>query len=345
MAFTDVWDATFESEPTNSTYGYMIDDYIRRVQTGVRERMEIDHVWKVGVNDGYHKKVTLLAQATAPVAVAGYGIFYTKDVGSGVIELFYKDAAGNEKQITSAGTILFTQDDLSNPAFSSDVANLFLCVDYVNNNELQWYEDFDRIINIAMIEKPTAWRFFYSGASGVIREIALSSSSGTPLVSKGATSAPEFDQIATAGIEDGAVTEDKIGDEAVTGAKLLQPTAAGTEIYLAKAETERVGSYWSYTKMKETQPLTRGGAVRVSFQAYSATSPGKGKVYKNGVAAGAEHTIDTDSYSSAFTDDITVATGDVIQVYLYHESGIAVLVKNLYVMANDPYCVREATGL
>lgn len=102
MAFLYTWNETFENLPTNDNYGYELDDYIRKLQVAVRERMAIDHIWKVGATDGYHKQVTLGA-ISKPTHITGYGIVYTKDVGSGVIELFYEDAAGNELQLTAAG--------------------------------------------------------------------------------------------------------------------------------------------------------------------------------------------------------------------------------------------------
>lgn len=104
MSFEFVWDATFESVPTNETYGYEIDDYIRRAQTAVRERMEIDHAWKDGTNDGEHKKITFNAQIAKPTAVANKFFLYTKDV-SGKVELFAEDEDGNEIQMTSGGSI------------------------------------------------------------------------------------------------------------------------------------------------------------------------------------------------------------------------------------------------
>ena len=103
MAFTYTWDNTFEEAPTNANYGYEIDDYIRRVQIATRERMEIDHIWKVGATDGYHKKSTFLA-TTKPTAVVGYGIVYTKDV-SAKVELFAEDEDGDEIQITEGGRL------------------------------------------------------------------------------------------------------------------------------------------------------------------------------------------------------------------------------------------------
>ncbi len=105
MPFTYTWDATFESKPDDNNYGYEVDNYIRALYVAIRERMEVDHIWKIGATDGGHNKVSLAYQATKPTAVAGYGYLYTKDAGAGVIELWYEDEAGNETQITQTGSL------------------------------------------------------------------------------------------------------------------------------------------------------------------------------------------------------------------------------------------------
>ena len=141
-----------------------------------------------------------------------------------------------------------------------------------------------------------------------------------------------------------ATTATTVSDSAITAAKLLQPTAAGTEIYLARAETERATNVSSYTKIKETAALTRGGAVTVSFVG-KCTELGDchAKVYKNGSAVGTERTLS--SSETTFSENFTAAIGDVFQVYAKSsDGGYLAYAKNLYVTANDPYCVREAGG-
>jgi hypothetical protein len=103
MAFTYVWDAAFEAAPTDDNYGYEVDDYIRKLSIAIRERMEIDHIWKVGVLDGQHKRITL-QQITKPTNVADTCFVYAKDASS-KIELFFEDEDANEIQLTSAGKI------------------------------------------------------------------------------------------------------------------------------------------------------------------------------------------------------------------------------------------------
>jgi hypothetical protein len=54
MPFTRTWDASYEALPTDSNYGYEIDNYIRQVILDVRERMSVEHEWKNGQEDGKH---------------------------------------------------------------------------------------------------------------------------------------------------------------------------------------------------------------------------------------------------------------------------------------------------
>jgi hypothetical protein len=96
----DTWDETVPSNATNLSDG---DDYIRDVRKGIRIRMEYEHsTFGASSAGGKHKFVTLQTQATKPTVDATQtAAVYAKDVGSGVIELFYEDEAGNEIQITS----------------------------------------------------------------------------------------------------------------------------------------------------------------------------------------------------------------------------------------------------
>lgn len=59
-------------------------------------------------------QIRLVERASAPPAVANKGFVYTKDV-SGATELFYRDSAGNETQLTNVGqlkTVITTKGDL-----------------------------------------------------------------------------------------------------------------------------------------------------------------------------------------------------------------------------------------
>ena len=74
--FTDTWNNTFEAKPDNDNYGYEIDDYIRKLALALRERMEVEHVWKIGATDGEHSpgecKITYIGtKSTFPTAKQG----------------------------------------------------------------------------------------------------------------------------------------------------------------------------------------------------------------------------------------------------------------------------------
>lgn len=79
----------------------------RAARAAVVTNFGVDHRATDDDDVGKHEVVKLLAQSI-PTAVAGQGHFYTKDVGSGVIELFYQDPDANETQLTNAGVVSFT---------------------------------------------------------------------------------------------------------------------------------------------------------------------------------------------------------------------------------------------
>lgn len=105
MGHTNAWDDAYEAEFTDDNYGYEIDNYLRKLILGVRERMQVDHVWKVSTaTDGYHNRLTMPVQTTFPDAVENIGFLYTKDF-NGKAELFYLDEDGDEVQLTIDGII------------------------------------------------------------------------------------------------------------------------------------------------------------------------------------------------------------------------------------------------
>ncbi len=101
--FTRDWDAAYEALPTDDNYMYEVDNFIRQVLVDIRERIVVDHIWKVGSTDGEHKQITLSAAlGVKPTAVAGKIFIYSKDV-SGKAEAFIEDEDGDEVQLTKAG--------------------------------------------------------------------------------------------------------------------------------------------------------------------------------------------------------------------------------------------------
>lgn len=105
MAFIYTWDASFLAQPANTEAASLGAGRIRDLKAAIGERMAVDHSLAGDAEDGKHLKVTLKELTSDPTNVAATGFLYVKDVGSGVIELFYEDAAGNVKQLTNAGSL------------------------------------------------------------------------------------------------------------------------------------------------------------------------------------------------------------------------------------------------
>jgi hypothetical protein len=184
---------------------------------------------------------------------------------------------------------------------------------------------------ISSMLSATAWRLLYSNASKLMTEIDLGEL-GQILTSNGNTAEPGFADVV-------------IPDASITGAKLLQPTVSGMEITLGLAPTERSSSSQTYVKLKELAPLTRGGKVTVTFLLKcGANYTAYGKIYVNDVAVGTEQTMTNTTYVSK-SGDITVAIGDVIQIFgKVQNGGITVYIKSVTVTANDPYVAREVNN-
>ena len=105
MAIPSVnWD---ETKPAGTRDINLGDNDIREFKTQIRQIVEVDHeIASSGSGDdwGKHKILTLLIQA-ALTTVAGAGRMGVKVV-SGIAELFYRNDAGTDTQITSNGTVL-----------------------------------------------------------------------------------------------------------------------------------------------------------------------------------------------------------------------------------------------
>jgi hypothetical protein len=76
----------------------------RAARAAVVTNFAIDHQGTDGAQVGFHKQITLPERGSDPSTVADVGYLYTKDV-SGTTEVFYKDAAGNITQLTTAGRV------------------------------------------------------------------------------------------------------------------------------------------------------------------------------------------------------------------------------------------------
>lgn len=105
--YTESWDV---AKPAGSRDLSLGDDDIREFKRGITERLNTDHVQpsdETGVTTvGYHRQTTLIDSVSNPAAVAAAGRVFVKNIGGGVYELFYIDAAGNVTQLTQAGKIM-----------------------------------------------------------------------------------------------------------------------------------------------------------------------------------------------------------------------------------------------
>jgi hypothetical protein len=106
IVHTKLWD---ESVPAGSRAKSLGDDDIRDFKLAESERQAIDHkryTDESGHTDvGTHKKITLTEiQGAKPTKYDNCGYLYLKDV-SAVVELFWEDESGNEKQLTTGGAL------------------------------------------------------------------------------------------------------------------------------------------------------------------------------------------------------------------------------------------------
>lgn len=101
----DAWDETTPVNATNLSDG---DDHVRDLRKGTRIRLEYEHSTLAGSSaGGKHKFMTMQTQGTKPtVDATQVAALYVKDVGSGVIELYYEDEAGNEVQMTDGSALV-----------------------------------------------------------------------------------------------------------------------------------------------------------------------------------------------------------------------------------------------
>jgi len=104
MAFSFVWDASFKAAPADTDNASQGASRIRDLKNAISERLVVDHSLAGDASDGMHTHITFVQQGADPATVALTGYLYTKNV-AGATEVFYKDAAGNIQQLTSAGKL------------------------------------------------------------------------------------------------------------------------------------------------------------------------------------------------------------------------------------------------
>lgn len=114
---------------------------------------------------------------------------------------------------------------------------------------------------------------------------------------------------------------------------------------VGSALTERTTTETAYAKVKEITPLVRGGNVKIVWRHKVSGGTGNTKVYKNGVAAGAEKTTTaTSDYEDVEEASVAVLAGDVIQIYAKVTASNTVYVDGMYVYADNPWVAVQATG-
>jgi hypothetical protein len=104
----------------------------------------------------------------------------------------------------------------------------------------------------------------------------------------------------------------------IVAESLTQPMlsySGGTAYNLAQANTERYTANTSYTKLKEIR-VARGGQINAYFELKTSNAGDivYGRVYVNGVAAGAEYNSTSETYAP-HNDNISVDVGDLVQLY------------------------------
>lgn len=105
--YTETWNI---AQPDGSEARSLGDDRIREMKRALDERLNTDHVKpnsETGITTvGYHRKCTLIEQASNPSIVDSAGIMFVKDAdGFNAMELFYIDDDGNVTQFTNAGKL------------------------------------------------------------------------------------------------------------------------------------------------------------------------------------------------------------------------------------------------
>ena len=119
-----------------------------------------------------------------------------------------------------------------------------------------------------------------------------------------------------------------IADGAITAAKAVNPAAADTYIVGAALTDKTTIQLSVYTKVCEFV-IGFDGEIRLNFDLYhSGGGSIFGRAYLNGVAEGVAHE-QNGAGTTSFSDDITVAVGDLVQIYAYRTTGDACEVQGI----------------
>jgi len=131
---TVAWD---ETKPPGNEAISSGDDRIRELKKQVREVVDADHKFESSGQDtdwGMHNIIHLINEAGAPGADADHGQLYQRDDAGAVKELFFKDPAGNDIQITNDGVLVPGTDSVNTDDIVDEAVTQ---ADFVQANDQQ----------------------------------------------------------------------------------------------------------------------------------------------------------------------------------------------------------------
>ena len=99
-------------------------------------------------------------------------------------------------------------------------------------------------------------------------------------------------------------------------AELSTGALTADNTWIADSSKETITGSATYVKMKEIQ-IIKGGTYRTSFDLASTGGSGtiSGRIYKNGAAIGTERSFASSENYVIYTEDLTFAAGDLVQLY------------------------------
>lgn len=112
-----------ETNPPGSEAISLGDDRICEGKKQVREVVDVDHKFSSsgqGADFGMHNVIHLINEAGTPGNDADHGQLYQRDDGGSVKELFFKDPANNDIQITNDGVLVPGTDSVDTDAIQDE---------------------------------------------------------------------------------------------------------------------------------------------------------------------------------------------------------------------------------
>lgn len=128
----------------------------------------------------------------------------------------------------------------------------------------------------------------------------------------------------------------------ITGnaATVTTPTVSAGTLYQGEPQVNVFNTTTSYV-LKAQYRVYASGTVRVLWELadIAGGAGGSGRIYKNGTAVGVERSVSSSNVAT-YTDDISVVSGDIIQLYLKISSGgsqIYGTLKGIGTASNTPW--------